>query len=178
MNSSAKRILVVDNEESALASMRDLLRQQDYAVATAQNAVQASDILRQQQFAVVLADQQTHVLTGVEFLAGVKKVQPDASRVLMASALSLSTVIEAINTVEIYRVIHKPWHREDLLLAVRSAVERYEAIIQSKLLLKTTQAMNETLAKLNQSLERQLAEARTERGLEKRDGDTKRDART
>ena len=160
MNGTSKRILIVDNESLALASLRNLLRQEGYAVAAAQNAVQASDILKQQQLAVVLADQQTPVLTGVEFLAEVKKIQPEASRVLMASSLTMNAAIEAINRVEVYRLVHKPWHREDLLAVVRDAVERYESVVRNKLLLATTTAMNETLAKMNQSLEMNLAEAR------------------
>lgn len=166
MNGAANRILIVDNEPPALASLRDLLRQESYAVATAQNAVQAADILKQQQFAAVLADQHTPVLTGVEFLAEVKKIQPDASRVLMVSSLTLSAALTAINSVEVYRLIHKPWHREDVLAAVRDAVERYESLVRNKLLLATRTAMNETLTKLNQSLEIDLVEARKQNGTD------------
>src|SRR5262245_8552594 len=108
MNGPSNRILIVENESAALASVRNLLRQEGYAVAAAQNAVQASDILKQQQLAVVLADQQTPVLTGVEFLAEVKRIQPDTSRVLMASSLTMSAAIQAINRVEVYRLVHKP----------------------------------------------------------------------
>lgn len=160
MNGPSNRILIVENESAALASVRNLLRQEGYAVAAAQNAVQASDILKQQQLAVVLADQQTPVLTGVEFLAEVKRIQPDTSRVLMASSLTMSAAIQAINRVEVYRLVHKPWHREDLIVAVRDAVDRYETLVRDKLLLMTTKAMNDTLTKLNQSLEMNLAEAR------------------
>lgn len=166
MNAAANRILIVDNEAAALASVRDLLRQEGYAVAAAHNAVQASDLLKQQQFAAVLADQQTPVLTGLEFLAEVKKIQPDASPVLMAASLTLGVALEAINKVEIYRLIHKPWQREDLLTAVRAAVERYESVSRNRLLLATTTAMNETLTKLNQTLERNLAEALKRHGTE------------
>ena len=161
MNGASNRILIVENESAALVSLRNLLRQEGYAVAAAQNPVQASDILKQQQLAVVLADQQTPVLTGVEFLAEVKRIQPDASRILMASSLTVSAAIEAINKVEVYRLVHKPWHREELLAAVHDAIERYDSVLRNKLLLATTTAMNETLAKLNRSLEINLAEARS-----------------
>jgi DNA-binding NtrC family response regulator len=169
VNSAANRLLVVDNEEVALAALRDLLRQQGYAVATAQNAAQAAAILQQQQFAAVLADQQLPMLTGVEFLAEVKRVQPDACRILMASSLTLGAVIEAVNKVEIFRFVHKPWRQEELLFLARNAVEHYETTTRSKLLLTTAMAMNETLTKLNQSLEKQLAQERNQAGYSQGD---------
>jgi response regulator RpfG family c-di-GMP phosphodiesterase len=44
--------------------------------------------------------------------------------------VSLSTVIEAINKGEIYRIIIKPWLREELLAAIKSAVHRYDLAIR------------------------------------------------
>ena len=54
---------------------------------------------------MVISDQQMPMVTGLEFLAQVKQVQPDATRILPSlPVLSLGTVIEAINKGEIYQV--------------------------------------------------------------------------
>jgi response regulator RpfG family c-di-GMP phosphodiesterase len=97
------------------------------------------------------------MLTGLEFLAQVKQIQPDTTRILITAVLNLSTVIDAINKGEIYRFIIKPWLREELLATVRNAVQRYELICRNAVLQATTLAMNEKLTKLNKSLEEQIA---------------------
>ena len=47
-------------------------------------------------------------ITGTEFLAQAKQLQPNASRILITAVLSLDTVIDSINKGEIYRFIVKP----------------------------------------------------------------------
>ena len=159
-NPTAPRLLVVDDEEIVLVGLRETLRQQGYAVSTAQNAVQALELLQQNQFAAVLSDQQMPMLTGLEFLSQVKKNQPDASRILITAVLNLNTVIDAINKTEVFRFILKPWHREDLLLTVAKAVDRHRAICRERQLLSQAISMNQTLLQANQALERQIREER------------------
>lgn len=150
-------ILVVDDEEVVLVSLRDLLRREGYQVTTAPHAVEALAHLKAQAYSVVITDHQMPMLTGLEFLGQVKQMQPDASRILITAVLNLATVIDAINKGEIYRFIVKPWLREELIVTVKNAVQRYELISRNQMLQMTTLAMNEKLVKLNQQLEEQVA---------------------
>lgn len=150
-------ILVVDDEEVVLVSLRDLLRREGYQVTTAPNAIEALAHLKAQPYSVVITDHQMPMLTGLEFLAQVKQMQPDATRILITAVLNLATVIDAINKGEIYRFIVKPWLREELIVTVKNAVQRYELISRNQMLQVTTLAMNEKLAGLNQQLEEQIA---------------------
>ncbi len=150
------RILIVDDEEIVLVALRETLRREGYQVVTALNALQGLELLKQGTFSVILTDQQMPHLTGLEFLAQVKQIQPDATRILITAVLSLNTVIDAINKGEIYRFIVKPWLREELLATVRNAVQRYDLICRNAVLQATTLAMNEKLTKLNQTLEEQV----------------------
>src|SRR5262249_43187717 len=86
-------------------------------------------------------------------------MQPDATRILITAVLNLATVIDAINKGEIYRFIVKPWLREELIVTVKNAVQRYELICKNQMLQVTTLAMNERLAKLTADLEEQIARA-------------------
>jgi DNA-binding NtrC family response regulator len=149
------RLLVVDDEEIVLAALRELLRQQGYAVSTATDPVAALELLRQHSFAVVLTDQQMPRLTGLEFLAEVKKAQPDASRILITAVLNLNTVIDAINKAEIFRFVLKPWQRDELLQTIQNAVERHQALRRDQRLLEETLAQNQELARLLQQLRQQ-----------------------
>ncbi|HET6408378.1 MAG TPA: HD domain-containing phosphohydrolase, partial [Chthoniobacteraceae bacterium] len=51
----------------------------------------------------------------------------------------------------------KPWLREELLVTVQNAVQRYELLTRNNVLQATTLAMNEKLTQLNRELELQLA---------------------
>lgn len=144
-------VLVVDDEEIVLVALRDLLRQQGYGVSTATDVIQAMTLLKQQPFAIVITDQQMPTLTGLEFLAHVRQVQPDAMRLLITAVLNVNTVIDAINKAEVFRFILKPWERQDLLDTVRYAAERYQALRGER------QRLAEALAR-NAELERLVAQ--------------------
>ena len=134
---SPHQILVVDDEEIVLVALRETLVRQGYRVVATSNALEATELLRQQAFAVILTDHQMPVLTGLEFLAQVKEIQPEATRILITAVLNLSTVIDAINKGEIYRFIVKPWLREELLATVKNAVQRYELIWRNRYVVRT-----------------------------------------
>ncbi len=159
---SLHRILVVDDEEIVLVALRDTLRREGFEVVTASNAVQGLEALKKWQFSVIMTDHQMPMLTGLEFLAQVKEIQPDATRILITAVLSLNTVIDAINKGEIYRFIVKPWLREELLATVKNAVQRYELICRNAVLQAATLSMNEKLKSLNRSLEVQIARVETQ----------------
>ncbi len=150
-------ILIVDDEEIVLVALRDTLLREGYTVVASPHAVHALSVLKEQTFSVIITDQQMPLVSGLEFLAQVREIQPDATRILITAVLNLSTVIDAINKGEIYRFVVKPWLREELLATVKNAVQRFELISHNTRLQATTQAMNQRLKQLNQALEEQIA---------------------
>jgi len=164
------RILVVDDEEIVLVTLRDTLRLEGYQVEGFTNPLQAVEQLKQGSFAVILSDQRMPHLSGLEFLAEAQRLQPNATRILITAVLNLDTVIDAINKGEIYRFLVKPWLREELLVSVRNAVQRHELICHNESLQARTLAMNrelqaqvthigeqnELLVRLNQTLQENL----------------------
>jgi len=150
-------ILIVDDEEIVLVALRDTLVREGYQVVASPHAVHGLSVLKEQPFSVVITDQQMPMVTGLEFLAQVKQIQPDATRILITAVLNLSTVIDAINKGEIYRFVVKPWLREELLATVKNAVQRHELICNNNRLNAETLAMNEKLSQLNRTLEEEAA---------------------
>src|SRR4051794_11759028 len=105
MPSGPSRVLLVDDEEAVLTVLGEILRLHGYEVTTVSDASQAVEILQKDFFAVILSDQRMPKMTGLEFLARAKELQPNASRILLTGVLDLGTIIEAINQGEIYRFI-------------------------------------------------------------------------
>jgi response regulator RpfG family c-di-GMP phosphodiesterase len=152
----AHPILIVDDEEIVLVALRDTLLREGYEVVASPHAIHALSVLKQQEFSVVISDQQMPMVSGLEFLAQVREIQPQATRILITAVLSLGTVIDAINKGEIYRFIVKPWLREELLATVKNAVQRHELICKNARLQAATQEMNRKLHELNNALEAQV----------------------
>jgi response regulator RpfG family c-di-GMP phosphodiesterase len=150
-------ILIVDDEEIVLVALRDTLLREGYRVVASPHAIHALSVLKEEEFSVVITDQQMPLVSGLEFLAQVREIQPNATRILITAVLSLGTVIDAINKGEIYRFIVKPWLREELLATVKNAVQRHELIARNARLQAETQAMNAQLKELNRTLEAQIA---------------------
>jgi response regulator RpfG family c-di-GMP phosphodiesterase len=151
----SKRILVVDDEKVVLAALRETLRLEGYEVLAVEDPIQALRLLRADPFSVILTDQQMPTLTGLEFLARAKELQPNATRILITAVLSLGTVIDAINKGEVYRFIVKPWLREELLVTIKNAAQRYELICHNAALHAEALALNERLASQLNQLEAQ-----------------------
>jgi response regulator RpfG family c-di-GMP phosphodiesterase len=156
-NASRTRLLIVDDEEVIREALCATLLEAGYDVVAALDGPTALQLVQEEAFPLVLTDQRMPRMTGLEFLARVRQIQPDATRVLMTGVLELSTVIDCINKGELYRFIVKPWLREELLVTVQNGVQRYELMRRNRELQQATQQMNEELVNLNKSLEKRVA---------------------
>jgi DNA-binding NtrC family response regulator len=71
-----------------------------------------------------VSDYRMPELNGLELLKRLKDVQPESSRILLTSHADAKSAIDAINVVSLFQYLEKPWENEQLLLVVRSAIER------------------------------------------------------
>jgi response regulator RpfG family c-di-GMP phosphodiesterase len=161
--SPALPILIVDDEEIVLVALRDTLIHEGYNIVSSPHAVHALTVLETQKFSAIITDQQMPMVTGLEFLTMARQMQPEATRILITAVLNVSTVIDAINKAEIHRFVVKPWSREELLSAVKSAVERYNLISTTAGRLAELEARNRDLEQLVCALKTQLADPKGNR---------------
>jgi response regulator RpfG family c-di-GMP phosphodiesterase len=163
---ASHRILVVDDEETVLSVLCEILGRQNYDVVAVGSPAAALAELRAGPFAVIISDQRMPGLTGLELLHQARQLQPLATRILMTGVVSLDLVIDALNHGEIYRFIVKPWLREELLATLQNAVQRHELLRQNVQLQTAAETLNEQVAALNRSLAEQAeAIARHQREL-------------
>src|SRR5688572_2190359 len=144
-------ILVVDDEPDVVKSVKDLLRL-DYRVIGATSAAEGMDFLHKEEVHVVMTDQRMPATTGVEFLKHVRGEAPEAVRLLFTGYADIHAVIDAINQGNVYRYITKPWDPDELQALIREACERYDLIVERKLLLAEVQHKNAELEKANAEL--------------------------
>jgi response regulator RpfG family c-di-GMP phosphodiesterase len=152
--------LIVDDEPTVLMSMRETLRHEGYVMVAAAGPREALTLAREQEFAVVLSDQQMPGMTGIELLTKIKELRPETVRILVSALPTAELALEAINQAEIFRFITKPWQRGELVETVRGAVTRFKDLAQERLRAGNLKALNQTLTRLTQTLQKQLDEER------------------
>ena len=146
-------ILVIDDEEAVVQSVRDLLRL-DYHVLGATDARDAMSILGKERVHVVMTDQRMPQMSGVELLQRARETQPDAMRLLFTGYADVRAVIDAINRGNVYRYITKPWDPDELHGIIRDAVERHDLLAERQRLLGDLQRANDNLRAANAELVR------------------------
>jgi signal transduction histidine kinase len=144
-------ILVVDDEADVVKSVKDLLRL-DYKVLGATSAAEGEKLLGTEEVHVVMTDQRMPGVSGVEFLHKVRGEHPDAVRLLFTGYADIHAVIDAINQGNVYRYITKPWDPEELQTVIREACERFDLLVERKMMLNELREKNDQLEKINTQL--------------------------
>jgi len=148
-------ILLVDDEESILNSLRRLLRGQPFDVVLAGSGAQALEIMAAQPIDLVMSDARMPGMDGAQLLAEVHRLYPATSRILLTGYADLPTIVKAINEGQIHRYISKPWNDEELQLVLRQTLEHQR-------LERLTQVQNDQLKQLNATLEKRVASRTSE----------------
>lgn len=154
------RLLLVDDEESILNSLRRLLRSQPYEVLLATSAAQALEIMARWPVDLIMSDARMPNMDGVTLLAQVHQRYPDTIRIMLTGYADPSAIIKAINEGQIHRYLSKPWHDEELLLTLRQSLAYQHCERERVRLVQETWDRNEELKLLNATLEKHVA-ART-----------------
>ncbi|RON18273.1 two-component system response regulator [Pseudomonas brassicacearum] len=154
------KVLLVDDEESILNSLRRLLRGQSYDVLLATSGAQALEIMAQQPIDLVMSDARMPNMDGATLLAHIHQHHPQTTRILLTGYADLPTIVKAINEGQIHRYISKPWNDEEMLLTLRQALAHQHSERERQRLLQLTRQQNDQLKSLNTTLEKHVA-ART-----------------
>jgi response regulator RpfG family c-di-GMP phosphodiesterase len=155
-------ILLVDDEESILNSLRRLLRGQPYEVLLATSGEQALDIMAKQPVDLVMSDARMPNMDGATLLAHIHQRHPDTLRILLTGYADLTMIVKAINDGQIDRYISKPWHDEELLLTLRQSLAYQRSERERLHLVQETWEQNEELRLLNATLEKHVASRTSE----------------
>lgn len=132
------RILCVDDEPALLEGLGRILRHK-FALTLAPGPEAGLEaVAREGPFAVVMSDLRMPVMDGVTFLAKVKELAPDTTRVLLTGNADLSGAITAVNEGNVFRFLTKPCPPPVLTATLTAAVEQHRLITAEKALLQDT----------------------------------------
>jgi FixJ family two-component response regulator len=152
-------ILFVDDEENVLKALQRLFRREPYRLLAAGGGPEALAMIEAgENPSVIVSDQRMPGMNGTEFLSHSREVLPDAVRLLLTGHSDITAAVDAINRGGVYRYLSKPWDDQDLRLAVRDAVDRYDLVRRNRELTAELQEKNRALEEFNARLEQKVEE--------------------
>jgi CheY-like chemotaxis protein len=135
---SKPMVLCVDDESHVMESMRLNLRRH-YEVRTALSGQEGLEmLLRAPHVAVVISDMRMPEMDGATFLSMVRKLAPDAVRILLTGYADVESAMRAVNEGQVFRFLTKPCSPPDLLATIAAGVEQHRLITAERVLLQNT----------------------------------------
>jgi len=116
-------VMLVDDEESILNSLRRLLRGKPYDLLLATSGAQALSFFELHPIDMIVCDARMPFMDGPTLLREVHKRDPTCMNILLTGYADMSMITQAISDGYIFRYISKPWDDEELQLALDEALQ-------------------------------------------------------
>ena len=134
------RILLVDDEINILSALKRSLQRIEFdeldgerpEIETFVSARQALGRIKRAPVDLVISDFRMPEMSGIEFLTEAVAAQPDIARLVLSGHADLDTIVDAINKVQIYRFIGKPWHDFELKTAVVQSLAARALVLENR----------------------------------------------
>jgi response regulator RpfG family c-di-GMP phosphodiesterase len=146
-----RTLLLVDDEEAILSSLKRLFRRDGYQIFTATSGAQGLELLARHPVGVILSDQRMPGMTGIEFMREARRLYPHTVRMTLSGYTDLQSIIEAVNEGALYKFLTKPWDDDLLRTHVAQAFEQGELAAENR-------RLNEALRQANHRLQRMVRE--------------------
>lgn len=116
-------ILIVDDESMVTKTLTMLLGLEGFGNVVAFNSPQeALDYLKKSEVDLIISDFIMPQMNGIDFLENAKKLQKDASTILLTGYADKENAIRAINEIGIFKYIEKPWDNHNLIINIKNAL--------------------------------------------------------
>ncbi|MFQ5640965.1 MAG: sigma-54-dependent transcriptional regulator [bacterium] len=117
------RILVIDDDENLLKSLRKILRLQDYSVDAIANPTRVAGQLESQAYDCILLDVRMPGVSGLDLLRMILEKCPATPVIMISGQSAIATAVQSLKDGA-YDFIEKPIDPERLFVAVKNAVQK------------------------------------------------------
>jgi response regulator RpfG family c-di-GMP phosphodiesterase len=150
------RLLLVDDEENILKSLRRVFVPLGYEVHIALGGAKGLEILEAEEIDVIVSDMRMPEMDGAAFLKQAAEKWPNIRRLLLTGYAELESAISAINEGKVDLYLNKPWNDDDLTMKVKQVLESKRLKEKNLKLEAKVLDQNLELKKLNASLEEKV----------------------
>lgn len=155
------KVLVVDDEESVVVTIKAILQLDGYNIATTTSGVQARAMVRDVEYDLVLTDLHLDDGDGLDVLRAVHERYPETITIMLTGYASLESAIQGLRAGA-YDYLVKPSEVEELRATVARGLERRRLGQELRLRVAELERANREIADLNSSLQRRIDEATAE----------------
>jgi len=143
---SVNKVLAVDDDALVLAALKEQLPPMGFHVTTVDSDTLAREHLKAEIFGIIIIEQNLAGTSGIELLKEAQEAQPDATRILLASGISIGEVTAVLNSGLIFRYVSKPWMSNDLHATLMNAAQCYRMKKEIEALQNRNLQLNEQMA--------------------------------
>jgi len=136
------KILIVDDEKSIRAALRDILEYEDYEVEEAKDGEEGLNMILNNFYDVALCDIKMPKLEGLEVLLKAGEAGRSTQFIMISAFGSIENAVEATKRGA-YDFITKPPDLNRLLVSVRNAIEKSKLVAETADLKKRIFKINE-----------------------------------
>jgi DNA-binding response OmpR family regulator len=119
---TGEKVLVIDDDESVRAAIRDILEFGEYDVQTASDGASGAKMATSRRYDAVLLDLKLPDKNGIDVLTGILAARPDLKVIMMTGYATVETAKQAIH-IGAFDYLCKPLSDESLLGVVEEAVK-------------------------------------------------------
>ncbi|WP_438463185.1 sigma-54-dependent transcriptional regulator [Marinomonas sp. PE14-40] len=127
----AIRILIIDDEQTIIEALTELLELEDFQVDTFLDAQQALDSLNKNSPVVALCDVKMPKMDGMSVLAKLQTLDPELPILLMSGHGDIPMAIEAMKEGA-YDFLEKPLQPAKLISQLERAIEKRRLILENR----------------------------------------------
>ncbi len=117
----AASVLVVDDDPEMRALLADVLRNEGYEVAEANDGAEAVLALRGRDYDVILMDKNMPGPSGLDLIPGLRRVCPRSRIIMMTAFGDVPSYMEAVEKGAV-EFLFKPFRMEEMKAAVQKAL--------------------------------------------------------
>lgn len=150
----SSKILVVDDDKIVTSTLKTLFKLEGFNDAHYfNNPNEAVGFLKTEKPDLILSDFLMPEMNGFEFLSIAKEMYPEVSMILLTGYADKENAIRAINEIELYKYIEKPWDNDDLIMNIKNGIERSYLLSQLREKIKELETAKKQLEKYSHGLE-------------------------
>lgn len=127
----ARRVLLVDDEETIRLALSKFLRSRGFDVETADTGMVALDLLKQGSYSLMLCDIRMPGMSGLELVPRARMLHPDMAVIMLSAVNDVPTAAESM-TAGAMEYLTKPVDLQDLLDAIERVVHRRDLAIEKR----------------------------------------------
>ncbi|MCG3195685.1 MAG: sigma-54-dependent Fis family transcriptional regulator [Candidatus Omnitrophica bacterium] len=124
------KVLIVDDEPRLRKALGLQLEAAGYDIETAEDGAVALGLLQSSSHDCVISDLRMPNLSGEELLAEVQRVNPSLPVILLTAHGTVQVAVRAMQEGAV-DFIEKPYNQEDMLKAVRRAIDRKRLVLEN-----------------------------------------------